>query len=316
MLDMNVKIGSMVVILSLTLSSLMAPVHGFWESLFGPSQEILELENKIEELEARITELENREPLQGPVGPVGPQGPPGPQGEQGPQGERGPRGPIGPQGPPGPQGPKGDRGPRGFRGVQGPMGPQGPPGEPLIPEEKIPDVQLYVDSISEESLLEVTWYVGYSPKETGASPSCPISGQEMVVSGGILRPYNAYFTLPDLSPGDYKIWVTGTIYGVNFSQLIGIYVKSSLFVFEVYWDYIGEESLLNILYIESGYSSDNLYVSKTSVTSGEVIYVAGGILNPYAYFFTVPEDVSGDHYIWVKNTETGETERTEKVYLN
>ena len=313
---MSIKTGPVLLICSLVISSLLTPVSGFWDFVFGPSEEVTELESKIDELEARIIDLENNQPEQGPPGPQGETGPQGPQGETGPQGPPGLKGEKGDQGPTGPEGQRGPRGFEGDRGPTGPQGPQGEPGKPLIPEEKILNVSLYIESMSDENLLNVTWYVGYSSNVLEPCPASPVLGQDIVVAGGILSPYVAFFTLPaELTTGDHQIWVNGTIFGTDFTRFVTISVQDTPieppYRHNVYWDLVqpwdGEGGELDVQW-GYGYSYDEFNISSTEASTGDLIYIAGSTLDPYAAFFFIPETEPGTHYIWLRDTDTGATQ--------
>lgn len=313
---MSVKTGYSLVTISLLLSSLLVPVNGFWDNLFGSNEEIQELELEINELRERIIQLENNQPEQGPQGPEGAEGPTGPKGDPGPQGETGPQGPPGPKGEKGDtgsQGPEGPRGPRGFTGDSGPagaQGPMGPQGEPLIPEENIPDVNLYLDSIDEDNKLDVTWYVSYGQSWLAATPSNPVSGQDIVVSGGRLSPYAAYLSLPELSLGGHQIIVTGSIYGKEVLTGTVIDVREepeptnlpTLYLDLVKDEWDGESGKLPNVYY-SYRTAEELTVEPTSGNVGNILTVYGGIADPYAFTFIMPEVQGGAHYFWVKTHE-------------
>ena len=323
---MSVKIGYGFIALSLILSSLIAPVHGFWDSLFGPSQEVTELQTRINELETRIIELENNQPEQGPTGPVGPQGETGPQGEIGPQGEEGPPGPQGPkgdQGPAGPQGPRGEEGLRGSRGPQGVQGPIGPEGPTSDLDFIISHVEVYWNLVQEwdgeNGLLNATFYSGESASSIQLSQYSGTSGDEIFVWGGVANPLYIIITIPQAEEGEHYIWVKDILTGECQRSDAFNLSNEPISNIEIYWNYVqpwdGEFGLLNASFFP-GWEAESVTLSTYEGSPGDSITVwGGGFSTIYHASITIPNASDGLQYIWVKDVSTGETNRADAFTL-
>lgn len=341
---MRIRAFSIAIITMITLGSTFVntyhaqiqanPLSNFWQNLFPSNPRISELLNRVQELETKVAELELLPPGEpGPQGEQGPQGPPGiqgptgvqglqgEQGTMGPQGEQGPIGSPGPEGPPGPQGdqgPRGEtgpigltgpRGPRGYSGstgLQGVQGIQGESGLSAVPTELIPDVSFYWGSIDSLNLLNVSWGLSFVSDFVFRAHTLTIAVNGTIsVGGGFLAPFTAIFTAPNATMGSHNIWAVEESTNTTHLAFVTIanVTQPSEPVFELYWDYVMSDYELTVIWQPGG--GENLTTSVTNVVVGQVMSISGGPLSHTAYFI-VPVTSAGNHYIWVKNTETGE----------
>jgi len=180
------------------------------------------------------------------------------------------------EGPQGPQGPAGPPGPQGSQGPQGEPGPQGSRG--LKGDAGPPGPQ---------------------------GPEGPRGPRGFKGEQGSVGPQGPEGPQGEIGPQGPP----------------GVGLDDVEFEIEVYWDLVqewdGESGLIN--YEIVGFSTDSAtldFYPDMGGSPGDSLYIYGEGIAPLILKVTIPEAESGEHYIWIRNPFTGETDRTDPIPVN